>query len=36
MEGYAAASNSANRKRPFRNVEREVPKLKKGVLPKRL
>ncbi len=34
MEGYAAVSNSANRKltrkRPFRNVEKEVPKLKKA------
>ena len=34
MEGYAAVSNRANRKltrkRPFRNIEKEVPKLKKG------
>lgn len=38
MEGYGAVSNRANRKltrkRPFRNVEREVPKLKKEAFPK--
>ena len=32
MEGYGAVSNQANRKltrkRPFRNLEKEVPKLK--------
>ncbi len=38
MEGYGAVSNRANRKltrkRPFRNIEKEMPKLKKGAFPK--
>ncbi|MFK7982467.1 MAG: hypothetical protein AB8G86_20975 [Saprospiraceae bacterium] len=38
MEGYAAVSNSANRKltrkRPIRNMDKQIPKLKKGTAPK--
>ena len=39
MEGYGAVSNRANRKltrkRPFRNLEKEVPKLKQHTFSKK-